>query len=144
MTVDKQAYLNIFKDKLLAIYQKVVDHGDAPAYDKGIVQGIMITGRAMELVTKEELQHVIDQERLKVFGTTERLVIKQSKKSMDHGTVHSHRRGEERKPSETIRESFRPPTSRGGTERLPDHTKDMLDEESYLDIPTFLRIKLER
>ena len=33
------------------------------------------------------------------------------------GTVHSPRRGEERKPSKTIKESFRPPTSKGGSER---------------------------
>jgi len=104
MTVEKPAYLDTFKEKLLLVYQQVAVQGDAPAYDKGIVQGIMITGRAMNIVTKEELQHVIDQERLRVFGTTERPSIKRGKQSVEH-------------------------------------TKGMLDEESYLDIPTFLRVK---
>lgn len=104
MTDGKQAFMDMFKEKLLGVYKKIADHGDAPAYEKGVVQGVMITGRAINIVTKEELQNVIDQERLRVFGTIERSVARKPERSSS----------------------------------LPEM---MFNQESLLDIPTFLRNK---
>ncbi len=85
MTINKQEYLDTFIDKLIAVYQQIHDHGDASTYDKGIVQGIMIAGRTMNIVQKEELQDIINKERINMFGSTRVPSIKKrARKPIDY------------------------------------------------------------
>jgi hypothetical protein len=72
MNNEKTAYLEKFRETLNKVYEQMSVHGDASLYEKGIVKGMMIAGRALGVVTVEELTGIINQERLSVFDSTDR------------------------------------------------------------------------
>jgi hypothetical protein len=54
------------------VYKQTAELRDASQYEKGIVKGMMIAGRVLNVVTVEELTEIINQERISFFNSTER------------------------------------------------------------------------
>jgi hypothetical protein len=75
MNHEKIIYIEKFRETLNKVYEVMAEDGDASLYDKGIVKGMMVAGRALNVVTVEELSGIINQERLSVFNSTKRPVI---------------------------------------------------------------------
>ena len=54
---------------LRQVYTQILETGDAKSFEKGIIKGMMISARTLDLFSVDELAEIVNIERKNVFGT---------------------------------------------------------------------------
>ncbi|MEO5350553.1 MAG: hypothetical protein H7836_13035 [Magnetococcus sp. YQC-3] len=65
----KVEFSDKLRNALRQVYTQILETGDAKSFEKGIVKGMMISARTLNLFSVEELTELVNIERKNVFGT---------------------------------------------------------------------------
>ncbi|MEO5362858.1 MAG: hypothetical protein H7838_04460 [Magnetococcus sp. DMHC-8] len=63
-----QEFVEKLRSTLHQVYTKILETGDATGFEKGIIKGMMIAARTLDICSVTELTELVNQEKMKVFG----------------------------------------------------------------------------